>query len=80
MKEDPLNFTPFNIVFEVISAYGNVGYTMGYNCKLRLKDGANCEDKWYGFVGRWSDAGKTILIVVMLFGRLKRYNMGWKFS
>ncbi|KAH1040664.1 hypothetical protein J1N35_042407 [Gossypium stocksii] len=80
MKEDPLNFTPFNIVFEVISAYGNVGYTMGYNCKLRLKDGANCEDKWYGFVGKWSDAGKTILIAVMLFGRLKRYNMGWKFS
>ncbi|PPS00769.1 hypothetical protein GOBAR_AA19873 [Gossypium barbadense] len=80
MKEDPFNFTPFNFLFEVVSAYGNVGYSMGYSCKLRLKDEANCVDKSYGFVGRWSDAGKTVLIVVMMLGRLKRYNMVWKFS
>ncbi|PPD67226.1 hypothetical protein GOBAR_DD35893 [Gossypium barbadense] len=80
MKEDPFNFTPFNFLFEVVSAYGNVGYSLGYSCKLRLKDEANCVDKSYGFVGRWSDAGKTVLIVVMMLGRLKRYNMVWKFS
>ncbi|KAG4153476.1 hypothetical protein ERO13_D04G186601v2 [Gossypium hirsutum] len=80
MKEDPFNFTPFNFLFEVVSAYGNVGYSLGYSCKLRLKDEANCVDKSYGFAGRWSDAGKTVLIVVMMLGRLKRYNMVWKFS
>lgn len=56
---------------------------MGYSCKRRLNpEGADCVDKWYGFAGSWSPKGKFILIIVMFFGRLKRYNMNggkaWK--
>ncbi|GAB2218281.1 hypothetical protein Droror1_Dr00001501 [Drosera rotundifolia] len=77
MKQDPLNFNVFNIVLEVVSAYENVGYTMGYSCSKRrlmmLSDDGKCEDKWYGFVGRWSKEGKALLILVMLFGRLNKF-------
>ncbi|KAK8482719.1 hypothetical protein V6N13_004425 [Hibiscus sabdariffa] len=67
------------VLATVCIAYGNVGFTMGYSCKRRLMGGANCDDKWYGFVGWWSDAGKAILIAVMFFGRLKNFNMTWSF-
>ncbi|KAK4792005.1 hypothetical protein SAY86_022440 [Trapa natans] len=73
MEKDQLNF---NV------GYGNVGFTMGYSCGRQLQPSAACRDKWFGFAGRWSDGGKVVLMVVMVFGRLKKFNMnggrGWK--
>ncbi|CAA7409279.1 unnamed protein product [Spirodela intermedia] len=82
--QDALNFNVFNIAFEVVSAYGNVGLSMGYSCGRRLKEDGSCKDEWYGFAGRWSDGGKMVLIGVMLVGRLKRFNKrggsAWKLT
>lgn len=82
LKDDPLNFNVLNIIIEVISAYGNVGFSMGYSCGRRIKSDGQCKDAYYGFAGRWSPTGKWILIIVMLFGRLKYFHKGggkaWK--
>jgi hypothetical protein len=59
-----------------------VGFSLGYSCQRLLNHNVNCKDASYGFVGRWSDKGKVILIIVMVFGRLKALNMkggrAWK--
>uniref|UniRef100_A0A0E0KUX9 Uncharacterized protein n=1 Tax=Oryza punctata TaxID=4537 RepID=A0A0E0KUX9_ORYPU len=52
---DPLNFNIFGIAFKIISAYANVGYSLGYSCERLLKPDATCKATSYGFVGKWTD-------------------------
>ncbi|XP_020420763.1 sodium transporter HKT1 isoform X2 [Prunus persica] len=72
------------VLFVVMIAYGNVGFSTGYSCKRRLKHEGDCKDAWAGFSGRWSTQGKFILITVMFFGRLKsfstKHGKAWKLS
>ncbi|XP_008798150.2 cation transporter HKT1-like [Phoenix dactylifera] len=77
LTEDPLNFSTLNVIFEVTSGYGNVGLSMGYSCSrfLRLHPDAHCLDRAYSFSGAWSDEGKLILAIIMLYGRLKNFTI-----
>lgn len=54
---DPTTYSVFNIIFEVVSAYGTVGISIG------LPTAA------YSFSGGWQTASKLILCLVMLRGR-----------
>eukprot|EP00252_Welwitschia_mirabilis_P005980 TRINITY_DN16597_c0_g2_i3.p1 TRINITY_DN16597_c0_g2~~TRINITY_DN16597_c0_g2_i3.p1 ORF type:complete len:573 (-),score=25.41 TRINITY_DN16597_c0_g2_i3:211-1848(-) len=71
---DPLNFKILNIVFEVVSGYGNVGMSIGYSCALLGRIGErqdSCTDVGLSLSAKFSAVGKLIIIIVMLFGRLK---------
>ncbi|KAF0932637.1 hypothetical protein E2562_011943 [Oryza meyeriana var. granulata] len=81
ISTDPLNFSTFNIIFEVISAYGNIGLSTGCSCSRLLqlllhpeKKGIVCHEKPYSFSGWWSDPGKLVLVLVMLYGRLRGFH------
>ena len=56
-KRDPVNFSIFNILFEVVSAYGCVGISVGVPWNA------------YSFSGAWHTVSKLILCAVMLRGR-----------
>ncbi|CAN6206768.1 unnamed protein product [Urochloa humidicola] len=84
LRNDPLNFSTLNMIFEVISAYGNVGMSTGYSCSRlqQLHPESICHDKPYSFSGWWSDEGKMMIVLIMLYGRLKSFSTGtgkaWK--
>lgn len=54
---DPLTYSVFNVIFEVVSAYGTVGISTG------LPNAA------YSFSGGWYVGSKLVLCLVMLRGR-----------
>lgn len=54
---DPVTYSVFNIMFEVVSGYGCVGISTGL------------PDKAYSFCGGWHTVSKLILTAVMLRGR-----------
>ncbi len=54
---DPVNFSVFNVIFEVVSAYGCVGISVGVPTDA------------YSFAGSWHTAAKLVLCVVMIRGR-----------
>jgi Trk-type K+ transport system membrane component len=56
-EHDPITFSVFNVVFEVVSGYGCVGITTGL------------PDQAYSFSGSWHVVSKLILCAVMLRGR-----------
>lgn len=56
-ERDPVAFSAFNFIFEIISAYGCVGITVGV------------PDDAYSFCGAWHTASKLILCAVMIRGR-----------
>lgn len=56
-SKDPVAYSTFNIIFEVVSAYGCVGVSVGY-------PGSNAS-----FCGSWHTISKLILAAVALRGR-----------
>lgn len=56
-NSDPVVFSVFNIIFEVVSAYGTVGISVGVPTAA------------YSFCGAWHTASKLVLCLVMIRGR-----------
>ncbi|CAI5459860.1 unnamed protein product [Closterium sp. Yama58-4] len=67
ITSDISNFNIFNIAFELISGYGNVGLSLGYTCPPEA--GPDCVSPPYSFSGVWSPWSKLVLVLVMLLGR-----------
>lgn len=57
MEADPTVFSPFRVIFEVVSAYSNVGMSFGLPTAS------------YSFCGAWHNTSKILLAVVMILGR-----------
>ena len=55
--EDPVTYSVFNVIFEVVSAYGCVGISVGLPTEA------------YSFSGGWYTGSKLVLCAVMLRGR-----------
>ncbi|PSR88785.1 cation transport protein-domain-containing protein [Coniella lustricola] len=55
--DDPVTYSVFNIIFEVVSAYGTVGISTGVPYAA------------YSFSGGWYTGSKLVLCLVMLRGR-----------
>jgi len=56
-ERDPVTYSVFNVIFEVVSGYGCVGISVGL------------PDQYYSFCGGWHKLSKLILCAVMLRGR-----------
>lgn len=56
-NRDPQTFSIFNMIFEIVSAYGCVGFSVGL------------PDKTYSFSGAWHKLSRLILCAIMLRGR-----------
>lgn len=56
-ENHPLEFSVFNFIFEVVSAYGCVGISVGVPWAA------------HSFSGSWGTIGKLVLCAVMLRGR-----------
>jgi len=56
-EANPATFSVFNVIFEVVSAYGCVGISVGV------------PNDAYSFCGSWHKLSKLILIAVMIRGR-----------
>ncbi|KAL9126333.1 MAG: hypothetical protein Q9217_004598 [Psora testacea] len=57
IERNPVSFSVFNILFEVVSAYGCVGISVGF------------PNVAYSFSGQWHVLSKLILCAVMIRGR-----------
>lgn len=55
--EDPVSYSVFNIIFEVVSAYGGIGISVGL------------PNQNFSFSGGWSATSKLVLCLVMVRGR-----------
>jgi Trk-type K+ transport system membrane component len=56
-EKDPITYSIFSIIFEVVSAYGCVGLSIGL------------PNQAYSFCGAWHASGKLVLCALMLRGR-----------
>lgn len=56
-EQDPMTYSIFNIIFEVVSAYGCVGLSIGL------------PNQNYSFCGAWHTLAKLIICALMLRGR-----------